>query len=345
MLLGLVSPLMVVFALLIALSIPHSFRVTQHFSQLRHKLKDIPLGDDASSARLIFSQLQSAPKLSFVQKNVIASGIFESRRADSAPWASRIGLSIIYLISLVGGVIGGIYAIFPDIKAIASIPENTIQLVRTMTRSSEEIRRDRLEIETKAIQRNPQNWLAYTRRGYARLSLNDATGAIDDANTVLSHDPNSIVAYQLRSQAYRKSGDFQRSKADQQQALKLRWMPEFQKAHKAIQKNPRDMEAYFNRGDAKNSLGDESGAFQDYDKALKLDPNNIQGLIRRSILFESKQNTQAALKDVNQAISLDAKNVEAYEARAELYTNLGESEKAAADDAKVQELTQQLMPK
>ena len=105
------------------------------------------------------------------------------------------------------------------------------------------------------------------------------------------------------------------------------------------------MEAYFNRGDAKNSLGDESGAFQDYDKALKLDPNNIQGLIRRSILFESKQNTQAALKDINQAISLDAKNVEAYEARAELYTNLGESEKAAADDAKVQELTQQLMPK
>ena len=340
MLLGLVSPLMFVFAFLIALSVPHSFRIAQHFSRLRRELKNIPLEDDESSARLIFSQLQSAPKLSFVQKNVIASGIFESRRADSAPWSSRIGLSIIYLISLIGGVVGGIYAIFPDVKAIASMPQNTIQAVRAITQGPEGFMRDRLEIETKAIQQNPQNWLAYTRRGSARLALNDVTGAIADANTVLSHDPNSIVAYQLRSRAYEKSGDLSKSKTDQQQVLKLRWMPEFQKAHAAIQKDPKDVEAYFKRGAAKNILGDKAGTFQDYDKALKLDPSNVQGLIQRSILFESKQNNQAALKDINQAIGLDAKNVEAYEIRAEIYTKLGESDKAAADDAKVQELMQ-----
>lgn len=345
MLLGLGSPLMFVFAFLIALSIPHSFQIARHFSGLRRELKNIPLDDNESSARLIFSQLQSAPKLSFAQKNVIASGIFESRRSDSAPWSSRIGLSIIYLISLIGGVIGGIYAIFPDIKAIVAIPENTIQTIRVMTQGTEGMMRDRLEIETKAIQRNPQDWLAYTRRGSARLVLNDTTGAIADANTVLSNDPNSIPAYQLRSRAYAKSGDVQKSKADQQQALKLRWMPEFQKAHAAIQKNPKDVEAYFKRGDAKRNLGDESGAFQDYDKALKLDPNHVQGLIRRAFLFESQQNHQAALKDINQAIGLDTKNVEAYETRAELYTKLGEPEKAAADDAKVQELMQQSMQK
>jgi tetratricopeptide (TPR) repeat protein/Zn-dependent protease len=337
-LLGLFSPLMFIFAVLIALSIPHSFRTARYFAQLRRELRNIPFDDDESSARLIFSQLQSASKLSFHQKNMIAAGIFESRRADAAPWSSRLGLSIIYWVSLVVGILGGIYSLFPDIKAIASIPQNTISTVRMMSQGLEGIARDRIETTTHAIQQNPQDWDAYTKRGSVKLILNDVTGAIADANTVLNHDPNSIAAYQLRSQAYQESGDLSKANADQQKVIQLRWIPEFQKAHAELQKNPRNTKAYFRRGAAKQNLGDISGAFQDYDKSLKLDPNNVEGLIQRAILFESTQNDQAALKDLNQAIGLDPKNVMAYETRADLYMRLGESEKARADEAKAQEV-------
>jgi hypothetical protein len=121
LMLGRRDPVLLVVALIIALMIPSSWRTAQWLSRLRQDLKAIPWDDDKSSARLIFMRLQSDPKLSSAQKMSIASSIFESRRAGLAPFWSQLGLFLVYLVSLLGGIIGGFYAIVPSWLIVESM--------------------------------------------------------------------------------------------------------------------------------------------------------------------------------------------------------------------------------
>jgi tetratricopeptide (TPR) repeat protein/Zn-dependent protease len=334
LLLGLFSPLMFVFGLLMALTIPSSFRVARWFAKLRGELRQIPWQDDVASAELIFTRLQAAPKLSPVQKSLIAAGIFESRRANTASWSSRLGLSAIYLVSLFAGITGGLYAIMPDLRMVASTLASTGQIFQGPGgRFREQVKKD-----TETIAQNPKDLKAYLRRGYARSYLKDFQGAIDDANVILSQDPQSIKAYQLRAGAYRELGDRAKSQADEHKAQEIQWMPQFQKAQAALKKNPKDLRAYIDRADAKDGLDDREGAFQDLEIALKINPKSTEVLLMRSSLFERQQNYPAALKDLNRVIELEPNNADAYGLRGELYDQLGEDAKAKADEAKSLEL-------
>jgi Zn-dependent protease/Flp pilus assembly protein TadD len=340
LLLGLFNPLMFVFGLLMALLIPSSFRVARWFAKLRRELRAIPWQDDAASAELIFTRLQSAPKLSSVQKSTIAAGIIESRRADTAPWWSRLGLSAIYLVSLLGGIMGGLYAIMPDVKAVASSVASAGAIFQGPGGSF----RNRLKEANTAIANNPKDWDAYMKRAYAKLYLKDFQGTIDDASVYLSQDPKSfethhrIKAYRLRASAYRELGDRAKAQADEHKAQEIQWMPQFQKAQAALKKNPKDLQAYIDRAEAKDGFDDRDGAFQDVAIALKINPKSADVLLMRSSLFERQQDYPAALKDLDRVIELEPNNADAYGSRSELYNQLGEDAKAQADEAKSLEL-------
>jgi tetratricopeptide (TPR) repeat protein/Zn-dependent protease len=333
LLLGLVNPLLLVFGLIMALSIPNTFRAAHWFSKLSHELRDIPWQDDEASAQLIFTRLQSAPKLTSFQKDAIAGGIFESRRANTASWKLRLGLSLIYLLSLTTGIMGGLYALLPNMQAFSGMMS-----MGHLFQDPKQHMRENIKKETEAIQRNPKDLKAYERRGRSKLYLRDNQGVIADANAILAQDPKSIQAYRLRGRAYDQAGKEAKAKADEQKANQLQWLPEFQAAQARLKQNPKDVNAYLSRASAKEGLEDIKGAFQDLDLALKIEPKNVKIWVARGGLFQRQDDYQAAFRDVNHGIALDPNSIEAYELRSELYDEQGDIEKSEADMAKIEQL-------
>jgi tetratricopeptide (TPR) repeat protein len=171
-----------------------------------------------------------------------------------------------------------------------------------------------------------------------KLYLRDNQGVIADANAILAQDPKSIQAYRLRGRAYDQAGEEAKAKADEQKANQLQWLPEFQAAQASLKQNPKDVNAYLSRANAKEGLEDVKGAFQDLDLALKIEPKNVKIWVARAGLSQRQDNYQAALRDVNYAIAIDPNSIDAYELRSELYDGQGDIEKSEADMAKIEQL-------
>jgi Flp pilus assembly protein TadD len=96
---------------------------------------------------------------------------------------------------------------------------------------------------------------------------------------------------------------------------------------KALEKDPKLVEAYFRRGLVKEKLNDVAGAEADYSAAIALDPKplyyNNRGLTR---LVQGKDT--AAEEDYRKAIALDATYAHAYVNLAMLLVEQGNASKA-----------------
>jgi tetratricopeptide (TPR) repeat protein len=103
---------------------------------------------------------------------------------------------------------------------------------------------------------------------------------------------------------------------------------------RTILANPKNANAYLERGWAYNQLQEYDNAVYDLSKSIKLNPNVSEAYSKRAWVYDTLGEYQKAVKDANTAIRLDRHNTEAYEARACAYGSLGEAEKAAQDSAK-----------
>jgi tetratricopeptide (TPR) repeat protein len=74
-----------------------------------------------------------------------------------------------------------------------------------------------------------------------------------------------------------------------------------------IQRNPKDVVAYHNRGDAYALKGDIDRAISDYTKAIELDPNYAPAYNNRGRAFTSKGDYARAVDDVTKAGELTRK--------------------------------------
>jgi tetratricopeptide (TPR) repeat protein len=71
-----------------------------------------------------------------------------------------------------------------------------------------------------------------------------------------------------------------------------------------IQRNPKDVLAYHNRGDAYGLKGDVDRAISDYSKAIELDPNYAPAYTSRGRAYTSKGDYTRAVADVTKASEL-----------------------------------------
>jgi tetratricopeptide (TPR) repeat protein len=96
-----------------------------------------------------------------------------------------------------------------------------------------------------------------------------------------------------------QQGNFQGALADYTQAIEI---------------NPRNANAYYNRGLLKaTKLQDEQGALADYNSAIQIRPSYDAAYNNRGNLkTDSLQDYQGALADYNRAIQLKPRNAEAY---------------------------------
>ncbi|WP_345007088.1 tetratricopeptide repeat protein [Snuella lapsa] len=92
-----------------------------------------------------------------------------------------------------------------------------------------------------------------------------------------------------------------------------------------------DADTYFNRGNSRYSLKDYEGAKQDYQKALDIDPDFIDALFSLATSKYDLNDYYGAIKDLNNVIETDPYHAKAYKLRATSYSALEKHEMALKD--------------
>ena len=101
---------------------------------------------------------------------------------------------------------------------------------------------------------------------------------------------------------------------------------------KAILLNPKNVNAYFNRANAKNILKDYQGALKDFNKVIELDPNYKKPYFRRARVYEELNEKEKALSDYTKYINLNPSDVSnAYNNRGNVKMSLGFEKGACID--------------
>ena len=103
---------------------------------------------------------------------------------------------------------------------------------------------------------------------------------------------------------------------------------------KAIELNPRDSVAYYNRGNAYYKLGNYQQAIKDYNRAIELNPQYANAHYNRGTAYSNIGDYQQAIKDYNKAIELNPQYEKAYYNRGVTYAKLGNT-KLAIENLKI----------
>jgi len=353
-LLGLLQPMFLLFAILIALGIPNSFRMAKLSTALRKDMGAIPAGDCAersaggdrdSLIRLILARLQHPPdhSLPFGLKYALVVGLLESHRENKAQWPVRVVLSSVYFISLLGGIVGAVCAIIPP-DILRSFSPDILRSFVNPKEYSKEYYQKRMKYEinqaNQSLKQNPNNSDAYLRRARVRLYLKDIPGVIADTNRVIQLNPTSFMAYQLRGSARQQLGDWQGAQSDTKTARTLVLTQQIQSANRILRNHPQDIEAYLNRADAKLHLKDYQGAIADCNQVLRFNPKSSAALMTRAQVYLQKEDYTKALADANDSLQIKPIPSEAYYLRSQIRQKMGDKQGAISDTQKAYQIDQ-----
>jgi tetratricopeptide (TPR) repeat protein len=126
-------------------------------------------------------------------------------------------------------------------------------------------------------------------RGRTRQKLGDFAGALADFNITIASKPQATV-YDDRAQTHRCLGDRAAALAD---------------ADRAIELNPKFINAYFRRGLIYTELGNLELALTNYSMTLELDPQHLNALIQRSWIYFRQHEYQRTKRDCQSAKAID----------------------------------------
>ncbi|MEH2381017.1 MAG: tetratricopeptide repeat protein [Nostoc sp.] len=201
-----------------------------------------------------------------------------------------------------------------------------------------------------AIKLDPQNALAYNKRGNAYYRLGDYEQAQADSSQAILLNPQNANAYFDRGFAFSELGKYKEAIADYTQAIKLNpknayayygrglalaqlkdnkgAMADFSKA---IALKPQYTETYLQRGILRRRLKLIQAAIQDFDRVIKINPSDAKAYYQRGLTQSINKQKYIAIKDYTHAISINPKYIEAYLNRGDVYSDLGDKLEATQD--------------
>ena len=101
---------------------------------------------------------------------------------------------------------------------------------------------------------------------------------------------------------------------------------------KAIEINPSDADAYYNRGVAYGHKGQHDKAISDYSKAIEINPRHAFAYYNRGLIYgKHKGQHEQAISDFTKAIEIDSRHADAYYNRGTAYGHKGQHDKAISD--------------
>ncbi len=247
------SPILLGLAILIGFSIPAGFRSAKLDGILRKEIKDLGVSNTDSLLHSIFSIIKKSGygTLPFAQRYNLVKDLVQRHRDSYAKWTTKFGLSVIYCVCLIGGLVG-------SIQALTSGYQLGKKEMTTYVRDRQESYHKEIESASQALRVNPKNPKAYLNRATARSHLGDYQGAIQDYNQALRLNPNDTKVYLKRGYIHHQLKNYQAMMEDANQVLKL---------------EPNSIAAYYLRSIARSKLGDERGAIEDRKKAGTLAQN------------------------------------------------------------------------
>ncbi|GAX45050.1 peptidase M50 [Tolypothrix sp. NIES-4075] len=326
-LLGINQPGLFLFAILVAFSIPLSFRTAKVNLKLRKELRQNPPKNQEHLLHFIFEHIKllGYGNLPFGTRYTMAKDLIQRYYQSGGKWTTRVFLIILYFASLLGGVAGSLQAIAP--YWVSVIPH----LFESRQQSVARIRKDKQrEVErlTETLRLNPNDVNAYVKRAQVRALLRDYKGVLADYDQIVRLKPNDISSRLQRAWFRRRLGDNQGALADYNEILRL---------------NPKHIQTYHQRAQMRNILQDYKGAIQDYSEIIKLDAKDTRAYLSRGyVRFSQLQDYKGALADANYIIQLNSEAPDGYQLRSQIRRRLKDEKGAIADEQKAEVLYQAL---
>ncbi len=122
------------------------------------------------------------------------------------------------------------------------------------------------------------------------------------------------------------------------------WKNEFTVWDHTLSYYDNSSKVYYNRGVEYSIKGDFGKALADYSRALELDPTNVDALFNRANTYENLKDMPAAFKDYDAALKIK-KDGEVYYKRSNLYLKTGDIDNALDDLQRAEELKYPFNPK
>jgi tetratricopeptide (TPR) repeat protein len=107
---------------------------------------------------------------------------------------------------------------------------------------------------------------------------------------------------------------------------------------KAIEMNSRHADAYYNRGTAYGHKGQHDKAISDFTKAIEINPRYAEAYYKRGYSYGEKGQFDQAIADYSKAIEIGPGHAEAYNNRGFTYYTKGQFDKAIADYSRALEI-------
>jgi tetratricopeptide (TPR) repeat protein len=159
---------------------------------------------------------------------------------------------------------------------------------------------------------------AFRKESVGKVTIkSDGTASVQE-----SRKPGSSFS---RAWLHASKGDFQQAEREYTQA---------------IERNPKDRDAYYNRGLVYVQLKEYDRACQDFEAALALDPKFIEAYCNRGNAHFQAGRPELAVKDYDQAIRLNPKDGDVYFNRGVALLSMGKEAQATEDFRKAAALGQ-----
>lgn len=103
----------------------------------------------------------------------------------------------------------------------------------------------------------------------------------------------------------------------------------------AIDLDPQNFLAHYNRGLLRMQLGDDNRAITDFDFVIRMEPDNVLAIFNRAILLDKTGNLRAAIRDYTRMIEQFPNFWTGLSRRANCYRRLGLTAKAELDEFRI----------
>ncbi|MEH1895156.1 MAG: site-2 protease family protein [Nostoc sp.] len=239
--LGKDRPMLLLFAMLIAMGIPNSFRSAKINQKFQKELQLNPPIDRDNILHFIFKYLKQLGygNLPFSKRYALVKGLIQQQHESRSKWKTRVFLLVIYCVTLLGGMVGALQAMAPSwVRLLTYYSQNSQQRIEQIRKN----RQQQIELATATLRKNPNDVDAYIKRSRARMGLRDYKGALADYDQIVRLKPDDIEYRRTRASFRNRLKDYKGAIQDYNEILHL---------------NPKNVsDIYYQRAQVLNHLED-----------------------------------------------------------------------------------------